>query len=52
MDFIENFQACGVHPKRQIILSDFSDTTLLDVIQTQGWESLCEKPVRCPVVFI
>ena len=25
---------------------------LLDVIQTRGWESLCEKLVRCPVVFI
>ena len=25
---------------------------LPDVIQTQGWESLCEKPMRCPVLFI
>ena len=25
---------------------------LPDVIQTQGWESLCEKPVHCPVMFI
>ena len=31
---------------------DFFDITLLDVILTPGWESLCEKPVHCSVVFI
>ena len=35
-DFFENFQAHGIHPKLQVILSDFSNTTLPDVIQTQG----------------
>ena len=38
--------------KHQVIMLDFSNTMLLDVIQTREWESLCEKPVRCPVVFI
>ena len=51
-DFVENFQDRDVHSERQVILSDFSDTTLLNVIRTQGWESLCEKPVRCPIVFM
>ena len=35
-----------------MILSDFSDTPLPDVIHTRGWESLCEIPLRCPIVFI
>ena len=35
-----------------MILSDFFDTPLSDVIHTQGWESLCEIPLRCPTVFI
>ena len=51
-DFFENFQKRGVHPKRQIILSNFADTPLPKVIQTWDWESLLEKPTRCPVVFI
>jgi len=52
MDFFENFQARGVHLKRQVILSDFSNITLLDVIWTRGWEFFCEKPIPCTVVFI
>ena len=52
MDFFENFQNRGIHPECLVILSDFSDITLPDVIRTQGWESLCEKPVRCPIMFI
>ena len=48
----ENFQARGVHSERQVILSNFSDITLPDVIQTWGWESLCVKPVRCPIMFV
>ena len=51
-NFFENFQARGVHLERQVILSDFFNTMLLDVIQTRGWESLCEKLVRYLVVFI
>ena len=51
-DLFENFQNRGVHLERQVILSDFSNTALPEVIQTRGWESLCGKPERCPVVFI
>ena len=51
-DFLKNFSKCGVHPERQIILSDFTNTPLLAVIQTRGWESLLESLMRCPVVFI
>ena len=51
-DFLENFQECGVHPKRHVILSDFSDTPLPAVIRTRGWESLLESPLRCPIMFI
>jgi len=51
-DFSENFSKCGIHPKRHVILLDFVDTALPDVIHTQGWESLCEIPLRCPIVFI
>ena len=51
-DFSENFSKRGVHPKRHVILSDFADTSLPDVIHTRGWESLCEIPLRCPTVFI
>ena len=51
-DFFENFQNHGIHSKRLVILSDFSDITLPDVIRTQGWESLCEKLVCYLVVFI
>ena len=35
-----------------MILSNFADTPLPDVIHTRGWESLCEIPLRCPIVFI
>ena len=51
-DFFKNFQNRGVHPKCQVILSDFSDTALPEVIRTQGWESHYGKPERCPVMFI
>ena len=51
-DLFENFQNRGVHLECQVILSDFSDTALPEVIWTRGWESLYGKPDRCPVVFI
>ncbi|XP_075665344.1 uncharacterized protein LOC142635008 [Castanea sativa] len=51
-DFSKNFSKRGVHPKRHVILLDFSDTPLPDVIHTRGWESLCKVPLRCPTVFI
>ena len=31
-DFLENFQKRGIHPKRHVVLSDFSNTFLLGVI--------------------
>ena len=52
MNFFENFQKHGIHPERQVILSDFTDTPLPAVIRTCGWESLLERPMRCPIVFI
>ena len=50
--FSENFSRCGIHSKRQVILADFADTDLLDVIHSQGWESLCDDPITCPLVLI
>ena len=35
-----------------MILLDFVDTPLRDVIHTRGWKSLCEIPLRCPIMFI
>ena len=34
MDFFENFQKCGVHLELLVILMDFVDTLLLEVIWT------------------
>ena len=51
-DFSENVSKRGVHSERHVILLDFSNTHLLDVIHTREWESLCEIPLRCPTVFI
>ena len=51
-DFSKNFSKRGVHLERHVILSDFADTPLPDVIHTREWESLCKIPLRCPIVFI
>ena len=51
-DFLENFQRCGFHSKRHVILSVFSNISLPGVIWTRGWDSLCEILLRCPIVFI
>ena len=51
-NFFENFQKRGVQPEHQVILSDFADTPLPEVIQTLGWEFLLERPTKCLVVFI
>ena len=51
-DFLENFSRRGVHSKRRVILVDFADTNLPDVIHSWGWESLCDVPVTCPFVRI
>ena len=36
-DFSENFSRWGVHSERWVILADFADTNLLDVIHIRGW---------------
>ena len=41
-----------IHSKCHVILSDFSDTLLPNLFRTWGWEFLCERPVKCPSVFI
>ncbi|KAL0004440.1 hypothetical protein SO802_012001 [Lithocarpus litseifolius] len=39
-DFSENFFKRGVHSERRVILANFADTDLHDVIHSRGWESL------------
>ena len=51
-DFFENFFDRAIHSERQVILSDFPDTSLPDAISSRRWASLYEKPSRCPDVFI
>ena len=51
-NFLENFQKRDVHSKCHVVLLDFFDTPLPHVIRTRGWESLCEIPLRCSVMFI
>ena len=51
-DFSENFSRRGVHSERQVILADFTDIDLPNVIHNRGWESLCDVPVTCPSVLI
>ena len=51
-DFSKSFSRRGIHSKRQVILSDFSDTDLPTIIYSQGWESLCGISVTCSSVII
>ena len=51
-NFSKNFSDLAIHSKCQVILSDFLDTPLPNAISFRGWASLCEKPLRCPDVFI
>ena len=50
--FSENFSQRGIHSERRVILADFADTDLPDVIHSRGWESPCDVPVTCPFVLI
>ena len=50
--FLENFSRRGIHSERQVILADFANTDLSDVIHSRGWESLCDILVTCPSVLI
>ena len=36
----------------QVILLDFADTDLPSIIHSRRWESLCDVPVICHLVFI
>ena len=38
--------------ERRVILADFADIDLPDVIHNQGWESLCDVPITCPSLLI
>ena len=51
-DFSENFPRRGIHSECQVVLSDFSNTNLPTVINSRGWESLCDILVSCPFVII
>ena len=51
-DFLENFSQQGVHSERRVILADFADTDLLDVIHSRGGESLCNILVTGPSMLI
>ena len=51
-EFSENFSRGGIHSERQVILADFANTDLSDVIQSQGWESLCDVLITYPLVLI
>ena len=44
---MENFSRQGIHSECQVILADFANTDLPDVIHSRGWESLCDVPVTC-----
>ena len=46
------FSKCGIHLERQVILADFADIDLPNVIHSQGWESMYDVPVTCPLVLI
>ena len=50
--FSENFSRRGIHSKRQVILSDFTDTDLSSVIHSRGWKSPCDVSVICPLLLI
>ena len=50
--FSENFSKHGFHSERQVILADFANTDLPDVIHSRGWESLYDVPVTYPLVLI
>ena len=50
-DLSENFSRQGVHSPN-VILADFTDIDLPNVIHNRGWESLCDVLVTCPFVLI
>ena len=50
--FLENFSRWGIRSECQVILADFVDIDLPDVIHSWGWDSQCDVPVTCPLVLI
>ena len=50
--FLKNFSRRGIYSERQVILLDFVDTNLRFVINSRGWESLCDVPIICPLMLI
>ena len=50
--FSENFSRRGIHSEHQVILVDFTDTDLPDVIHSWGWELLCDVPVTYHLMLI
>ena len=50
--FLKNFSRHGIHLECQVILANFANTDLPDVIHSRGWESLCDVPVTCLLVLI
>ena len=50
--FSENFFRHGIHSEHQVILANFADTDLPDVIHSWGWESLYDIPVTCSLMLI
>ena len=51
-DFSENFSRQGVLLECRVILVNFANTGLPNVIRSRGWESLFDIPVTCPSVPI
>ena len=50
--FLKNFSKRGIHSECQVILANFADTDLSDVIHSRGWESLYDVLVTCPSMLI
>ena len=50
--FSKNFSRRGNHSERQVILVDFVDTNLPNVIHIWGWESLCDDLVTCRLMLM
>ena len=51
-DFSENFSQWSVHSECQVILANFANTDLSDVIHSRGWELLYDISVTCHSVLI
>ena len=41
-DFSKNFSWQGIHSECRVVLVNFTDTDLPNVIHSRGWESLCD----------